>query len=68
MGGWVLELTITQRFQNMLVSWQRILRLSRKPDDDEFKLALKLTFLGFLLVGAIAYIVHLVATWIALSS
>jgi len=40
--------------------WRRILKLSRRPDEEEFNLLVKLNLLGFTLVGGIAYIIHLV--------
>ncbi|MEB3851887.1 MAG: protein translocase SEC61 complex subunit gamma [Desulfurococcales archaeon] len=40
--------------------WKRILQLSRRPDEEEFNLLLKLNLLGFTIVGGIAYIIHLV--------
>ncbi len=40
--------------------WRRILQLSRRPDEEEFNLLLKLNLLGFTIVGGIAYIIHLV--------
>lgn len=48
--------------RGIVASWKRILALSRKPDRDEFKLLLRLTFLALALIGSIAYLVHLVAT------
>jgi protein transport protein SEC61 subunit gamma-like protein len=41
-------------------AWRRILVLSRKPDEEEFRLLARLNLLGFSLVGGIAYIIHLV--------
>ena len=40
-------------------AWKRILTLSRRPDEDEFKLLAKLSLLGFGLVGGIAYLIHI---------
>ncbi len=59
---------IADRFSDLFASWRRILILVKKPDEDEFKLSLKLTFLGFALIGAIAYIIHLIAAWITLTT
>jgi protein transport protein SEC61 subunit gamma-like protein len=41
--------------------WRRILELSRRPSEEEFNLLLKLNLLGFVVVGGIAYIIHLIA-------
>ncbi|MCI4396682.1 MAG: protein translocase SEC61 complex subunit gamma [Desulfurococcales archaeon] len=50
------------KFKDMLTMWRRILKLSRKPDNDEFKLLLKLNLLGFTLVGSIAYVIHIMVS------
>jgi protein transport protein SEC61 subunit gamma-like protein len=50
------------RVKNLLLSWKKIIKLSRRPEKDEFNLLLKLNFLGFTLVGGIAYIIHIMAT------
>ncbi|MEB3774222.1 MAG: protein translocase SEC61 complex subunit gamma [Desulfurococcales archaeon] len=47
-------------FKNYLDAWRRILVLARRPDEEEFRLLAKLNFLGFTVVGGIAYIIHLV--------
>ncbi len=39
--------------------WRRILMLSRKPDEEEFNLLLRLNIMGFFLVGGIGYLIHL---------
>ena len=51
---------ILGKIRDMVRSWRTILLLSKKPDDEEFKLITKLTFLGFVLIGLIAYFIHLV--------
>jgi len=47
-------------FKSYLDAWRRILVLARRPDEEEFRLLAKLNFLGFTVVGGIAYIIHLV--------
>ncbi len=42
-------------------AWKSILILARRPDDEEFALLAKLSFLGFLIVGGIAYIIRFIA-------
>ncbi|MCC6052054.1 MAG: protein translocase SEC61 complex subunit gamma [Fervidicoccaceae archaeon] len=49
----------------MIDSWRRILKLARKPDKEEFSVLLKLNLLGFTLIGAISYLIHIIATVIA---
>ncbi len=51
---------VKDRLESHLAAWKRVVTLSRKPDDEEFGLLTRLTLLGMLLVGAIAYIIHLI--------
>ncbi|MFP3172670.1 MAG: protein translocase SEC61 complex subunit gamma [Acidilobus sp.] len=53
-------MSIKEKLQNHVAAWKRILLLSRKPDEEEFGLLTRLTLLGVVLVGAIAYVVHLI--------
>jgi protein translocase SEC61 complex gamma subunit, archaeal and eukaryotic len=53
-------LSVKEKLQNHVAAWKRILLLSRKPDEEEFGLLTRLTLLGVVLVGAIAYVVHLI--------
>ncbi|MFP3143659.1 MAG: protein translocase SEC61 complex subunit gamma [Caldisphaera sp.] len=48
------------KIKEYLSSWKRILLLSRKPDEEEFNLLTRLNLLGFVIVGAIGYIIHLI--------
>ena len=47
------------RLKNHVAAWRRVVLLSRKPDEDEFSVLARLTIIGFLLVGVLAYIIHL---------
>ncbi|AMD30760.1 MAG: protein translocase SEC61 complex subunit gamma [Acidilobus sp.] len=53
-------MSVKEKLQNHVAAWKRILLLSRKPDEEEFGLLTRLTLLGVVLVGAIAYVVHLI--------
>jgi protein transport protein SEC61 subunit gamma-like protein len=50
------------KIKEMLSTWRKILKLSRRPDKEEFNLLLKLNIIGFTLVGTIAYIIHIMVT------
>ncbi len=50
------------KFSDLFGSWRKILRLSRKPDREEFMLLLKLNLIGFTIVGSIGYVIHILAT------
>ncbi|MGC9210065.1 MAG: protein translocase SEC61 complex subunit gamma [Acidilobus sp.] len=51
---------VKDRLESHIAAWKRVVTLSRKPDDEEFSVLTRLTLLGFLLVGALAYIIHLI--------
>ncbi|MFP3231556.1 MAG: protein translocase SEC61 complex subunit gamma [Acidilobus sp.] len=53
-------MSVKEKLQNHVAAWKRILLLSRKPDEEEFGLLTRLTLLGVVLVGAIAYVIHLI--------
>jgi len=56
----VQKVVAFQWLRRYLDAWRRILVLSRKPDEEEFRLLARLNLIGFSLVGGIAYIIHLV--------
>lgn len=45
-------------------SMVKVLKLSRKPDMDEFKLSLRICFLGMIAVGVFGFIIQLISTLI----
>jgi protein transport protein SEC61 subunit gamma-like protein len=57
-------MSLTGKIKMYFSMWKRILELSRRPSDEEFNLLLKLNLLGFVVVGGIAYIIHLVSVLI----
>ncbi|MDH5806453.1 MAG: protein translocase SEC61 complex subunit gamma [Candidatus Methanomethylicaceae archaeon] len=50
--------------REIIHSISRVLKLSRKPDLDEFKLSLRICFLGLLLVGIFGFLIQIIATLI----
>ncbi|MEB2792663.1 MAG: protein translocase SEC61 complex subunit gamma [Caldisphaeraceae archaeon] len=53
-------MSINEKIREYISAWKRIILLSKRPDEEEFNLLTKLNFLGFIIVGAIGYIIHLV--------
>ncbi|MCX8181665.1 MAG: protein translocase SEC61 complex subunit gamma [Candidatus Methanomethyliaceae archaeon] len=47
-----------------LRSMVKVLKLSRKPDMDEFKLSLRICLLGMIGVGIFGFIIQLISTLI----
>jgi protein transport protein SEC61 subunit gamma-like protein len=46
---------------SILETWRKILELARRPDDEEYRLFLKIIFLGLVLVGSIAFAIRAIA-------
>jgi len=47
------------RVKQIILMWRRILALSSKPGTDEYLLLLRLTLLGFALLGGIGFVIHM---------
>ncbi|MGC9009972.1 MAG: protein translocase SEC61 complex subunit gamma [Sulfolobales archaeon] len=45
----------------IIESWRKIIELARKPDPEEYKLFLRIIFLGFFLVGAIGFAIGMIS-------
>ncbi|MCS7098816.1 MAG: protein translocase SEC61 complex subunit gamma [Sulfolobales archaeon] len=43
----------------MVEMWQRILALSDRPEPEEFKMLIKVTLAGLLLIGGIGMVLHI---------
>lgn len=48
----------------MIESWRRILELARRPDPEEYRLFVRIIFLGFFLVGAIGFAVAMISYYL----
>jgi protein translocase SEC61 complex gamma subunit len=40
----------------------RVLKVSEKPDKDSFMLSLKIFLIGLLVIGGLAFVIHLIAS------
>lgn len=45
--------------RRILEGMRRVVVLAKKPEPDEYRLLLKITWVGFLLVGIIAFVIQL---------
>ena len=52
------------KLEELFATWRKILAISEKPEPDEYKLLLKITFGGILLVGIIGFLLHLSLSFI----
>ncbi|MCS7098039.1 MAG: protein translocase SEC61 complex subunit gamma [Candidatus Methanomethyliaceae archaeon] len=50
------------KLSEILYAINRVLKLSRKPDFDEFKLSLRVCFLGLIIVGTFGFLIQIMAT------
>jgi protein transport protein SEC61 subunit gamma-like protein len=46
--------------RELVDAWRKIIQISSKPDGDEYMALLKITLLGFALVGLIAFVIRLI--------
>lgn len=52
------------KLEELFATWKKILAISEKPEPDEYKLLLKITLGGILLVGVVGFILHLTLSFI----
>ena len=53
------------RLREIISSWRRIVTLAKKPDREEFMLSIKISLLAFFVVGGIAYLIRLTASFLS---
>ncbi|MCC6041756.1 MAG: protein translocase SEC61 complex subunit gamma [Desulfurococcaceae archaeon] len=46
--------------RELVDAWRKIIQISSKPDRDEYMALLKITLLGFALIGLIAFAIRLI--------
>jgi len=46
--------------RELIDAWRRIIQVATKPDREEYMTLLKITLIGLVLVGAIAFVVRLI--------
>lgn len=52
---------LVDKLKNMFHEWKLVLHRVRKPEKDEYIHTLKILWLGIILVGVVAYVIHLTA-------
>ncbi len=53
---------VKDRISRELVEYKRILRISRKPNKEEYLKILKITSLGIAIIGAIGFVIQLIVS------
>jgi len=54
-----LQLTRKQRFKRYLKECHRVLKITKKPDREEFLIIVKMSALGSLLIGLIGFVISM---------
>ena len=50
-----------RKFKSKILEYQRVYRITKKPNMEEFKAVSKVTALGILLIGLIGFAIHMVS-------
>ncbi|MFH1420817.1 MAG: protein translocase SEC61 complex subunit gamma [Candidatus Aenigmatarchaeota archaeon] len=51
---------VMEKIKNFIRQSRRVLMVSSKPDKDEYKLSVKITGAGILIVGVIGFVIFLI--------
>ncbi len=54
--------------KNKLKEYRRVLKITKKPDSQEFKAIVKASGLGMIIIGVIGFIIHMIVQGIQLLS
>lgn len=46
--------------RELIDAWKKIFQIASKPDREEYMTLLKITLLGFMLIGLIAFVIRLI--------
>ena len=52
-------MSLKERFKTFLQECLRVFRITRKPNGDEFKVIVKVSGIGILVIGLVGFIVHI---------
>lgn len=55
---------LNSKFKSFVIQSKRVLRITKKPSKDEFKIIVKVSGIGSLIIGTIGFIIYLL--WILL--
>ena len=63
---WVFKMNVQESFNKFIKDSKRVLKVSRKPDLQEYKELAKVVSIGVLIVGAIGFVIVLAGSLIGL--
>ena len=52
--------TLWSRFKSFLIESKRVFKVTKKPGKEEFKVIVKVSGIGMLVIGAIGFIIQLI--------
>lgn len=52
------------KIEEIVAMWRKIMILSEKPESDEYRMLLKITLGGIMLVGFVGLVVHLILSYV----
>lgn len=55
-------MNVVNLIRNKLKEWHRVLKITRKPDREEFEMSAKVTGAGIIIVGLIGFLIYVIAT------
>ncbi|MBI3032524.1 protein translocase SEC61 complex subunit gamma [Candidatus Woesearchaeota archaeon] len=58
--------TLKNKIKNYVVECQRVLRVTKKPSAEEFKVIVKISGLGIALIGLIGFLIQLIEQYLKL--
>ena len=53
---------LNSKFKSFVIQCKRVLKITKKPSKDEFKMIVKVSGIGSLIIGALGFIIYLLWT------
>lgn len=51
---------VLSRLKRFIFQCKRVFKITKKPSNDEYKVIVKVTGIGILIIGAIGFLIHLI--------
>ncbi len=64
-GSWSIQQKVEERVRRLgKGKYGRVLKIARKPDEEEFTKVVQITGIGMILIGALGFLIYLIWTFI----
>ncbi len=64
-GSWSIQQKVEERVKRLgKGKYGRVLKMARKPDQDEFLKVVQVTGIGMILIGALGFLIYLIWTYV----